>query len=99
MNIDEFDFEYTAKAVYIMNKSARDNYGSWEDLRSFMISMAYTYCHESNSFSTGGFNLTAYNTPNGERSVRASVSGYVACKYAEKVQECNQQIKELANTI
>lgn len=96
MNIDEHDFDYTAKAVYIMNPSAREQYDSWEDLRSFMVSMAYTYCHESNSFSTSGFNLTAYASPDGkERVVRASVMGYVACQYAERA----NRIKELARVL
>ena len=96
MNIDEHDFEYTAKAVYLMNVSVRESYDSWEDLRSFMVSMAYTYCHESNSFSTSGFNLTAYASPDGkERVVRASVSGYVAYQYAERA----QRIKELARVL
>jgi hypothetical protein len=96
MRIDEHDFEYTAKAVYIMNVSVRESYDSWEDLREFMISMAYAYCHKSNSFSTSGFNLTAYASPDGkERVVRASVMGYVACQYAERT----QRIKELARVL
>ena len=84
MNINDSEFEDTAKAVYIMNDSARERYESWEDLREFMIDMAYTYCHESNSFSTSGFCLTAYDSPDKERIVRASVSAYVACKFAER---------------
>ena len=96
MEIDKHDFEYTARAVHIMNPSARENYETWEDLLSFMISMAHTYCHETNSFSTGGFNLTAYASPDGkERVVRASVMGYVACQYAER----SQRIKELARVL
>jgi len=96
MRIDEHDFEYTAKAVYLMNPSAREHYDSWEELREFMVSMAYTYCHESTSFSTSGFNLTAYASPDGkERVVRASVMGYVACQYAERT----QRIKELAGAL
>jgi hypothetical protein len=97
MNIDEREFEYTAKAVFIMNDSARERYDSWEDLKSFMISMAYTYCYESNSFSTSGFCLTAYSSLDGkERFVRASVMAYVACNYAEKTQLGTKRIKELA---
>jgi len=87
MKIDEYDFERTAQAVFVMNDSACDQYDSWEDLQSFMISMAYTYCHETNSFGTGGFNLTAYNGPDGERVVRASVSSYVALQYVKCMQE------------
>ena len=84
MNINDSEFEDTAKAVYIMNDSARERYESWEDLREFMIDMAYTYCHESNSFSTSGFCLTAYDSPDKERIVLASVSAYVACQFAER---------------
>lgn len=87
MKIDEYDFERTAQAVFVMNDSARDRYDSWEDLQSFMIDMAYTYCHKSNSFGTSGFNLTAYNAPDGERVVRASVSSYVALQYVKRMQE------------
>ena len=95
MNIDHHDFDYTAQAVFIMNPSARDKYDSWEDLKSFMISMAHTYCHNTHSFSTGGFCLTAYNDVSGERVVRASVMGYVAFQYAERA----NRIKELARVL
>jgi hypothetical protein len=37
--------------------------------------------HTTNSFSAGGFCLTAYDEPNGERKVRASVSGSLAYDY------------------
>jgi hypothetical protein len=43
MRLDYHSFEQTAQAVYIMNPSAQERYHSWEDLRSFMISMAYQY--------------------------------------------------------
>jgi hypothetical protein len=96
MNIDKSEFEYTAKAVYIMNTSSRERYDSWEELYEFMVDMAYAYCHESNSFSTGGFCLTAYSSlDNTERYVRASVMAYVACQYAER----SQRIKELARVL
>lgn len=96
MNINDSEFEDTAKAVYIMNDSARERYESWEELRDFMVDMAYAYCHESNSFSTGGFCLTAYTSLDGrERSVRASVMAYVAARYAERV----TRIKELAGAL
>ena len=60
-----------------------------------MISMAHTYCHNTHSFSTGGFCLTAYNDVSGERVVRASVMGYVAFQYAERA----NRIKELARVL
>jgi len=95
MIINDTDFDYTAKAVYLMNVSVRESYDSWEDLRSFMVSMAYTYCHKSNSFSTSGFCLTAYDDQSGERVVRASVMSYLAFQYAERT----QRIKELAGAL
>jgi hypothetical protein len=85
MNIYKYDFENTAKAVYVMNPYANEAYPTWEDLREFMISMAYTYMHKINSFSTSGFNLTAFDGPDGERVVRASVSASVAKTYIEKM--------------
>jgi hypothetical protein len=85
MNIDEYDFENTAKAVFVMNDSCKERYESWEDLRSFMIGMAYQYGGSTTSFSTGGFQLTFFNTPDGEIFCRASVSAYTALKYVESV--------------
>jgi hypothetical protein len=96
MNINELEFEDTAKAVYIMNDSARERYDNWKELKEFMVDMAYAYCHESNSFSTGGFVLTAYTSLDGkERFVRASVMSYVALRYAERV----TKLKELAGAL
>jgi len=85
MRFDDFDFDCTSKAVYRMNPTIRDQYSSPDQLRQFMESMAYRYCATSNSFSTAGFCLTAYNGLDGERVVRASVSSYVAMKYIAQV--------------
>jgi hypothetical protein len=87
MIIDEYDFEKTAQAVFIMNPSARERYTDWQGLKSFMVSMAYQYCYESNSFSTSGFCLTAFNGSDGERNVKASVQGFTAAKFVQKLQE------------
>ena len=84
MKIDEFDFEYTAQAVYIMNPSSAEQYDSWGDHKSFMVMMAYQYGHNTNSFSTSGFQLTFFQGHVGEINCRASVSAYVAMKYLEK---------------
>jgi len=86
MRIDEYDFENTAWAVFEMNPSAKTQYDNWQELKEFMISMAYKYSHKNASFSTGGFVLTAYDDPNGERVVRASVHSYTAMMYI-KAQE------------
>lgn len=85
MRIDNYDFEKTAQAVFIMNNSVRSKFEDWQNLKEFMINMAYTYCHDSNSFSTYGFCLTAYPSPDGEdRCVRASVSAGLAMSFLEK---------------
>jgi hypothetical protein len=85
MKIDNYDFDNTAKVVFIMNDYVSKNYPTWQDFREFMISMAYSNMHKNTSFSTGGFNLTAYDGPDGERAVRASVSASVAKTYIEKM--------------
>ena len=63
MIVDEYDFEKTARAVLIMNDSAREIYDSWEELKDFMVSMAYTY-RDCNHFGTGGFVLTFFDGHN-----------------------------------
>jgi hypothetical protein len=85
MKIDDYDFENTAKSVFVMNDTCKELYDSWEELKSFMIGMAYQYGGSTNSFSTGGFQLTFFNTPDGEVCCRASVSAYTAMKYVESV--------------
>lgn len=86
MQIDDHAFEQTAQAVFIMNDSARDRYDSWEELRDFMVSMAYQYRDMSTSFSTGGFQLSFYKSSvpsSTEIFVTASVQAYTALKYAK----------------
>lgn len=85
MVIDDREFDMTAKAVWIMNDSIRDRYDTWEDLRSFMIGMAYSYGNTTTSFSTGGFQLTFFKGFDGETNVRSSVSSYTAIKYLEQL--------------
>jgi hypothetical protein len=85
MKIDEYDFENTAKAVFVMNDTCKERYDSWEDLQSFMVGMAYQYGGSTNSFSTGGFQLTFFNGSDGEICCRASVSAYTAMKYVEAI--------------
>lgn len=86
MKIDDYDFVNTAKAVFVMNDSAKERYKSWEDLKSFMVDMAYAqYGGHTHSFSTGGFQLSFFNGSDGEINCRASVSAYVALKYVEAI--------------
>lgn len=85
MILDEYDFEHTARALMVMNESVSERFLDWEDLASFMRGMAYTYCNDSNSFSTAGFVLTVFDASDGTRNVRASVSAHVAHRYVEKI--------------
>jgi len=98
MTFDEMDLENTARAVFIMNESAREKYDSWEDLRSAIISMAYVYGNKSTSFSTGGFQLTFFVSPSNSDEIfcRTSVSSYTANRYAKMVAERMKQISDMA---
>jgi len=88
MRLDEHEFDMTAKAVWIMNDSARERYDTWEVLRSFLVGMAHS-CSATmsftTSFSTGGFQLTFFKGFDGETNVRSSVSSYTAIKYLEQL--------------
>jgi len=98
MRIDDYDFDQTAQAVFAMNPSASQNYDSWEELKGFMISMAYTYGRKTNSFSTSGFQLTFFDsTDGGDICVRASVSSFVAIEYVKRVQRVVELCKLLDN--
>jgi len=98
MKIDDYDFDQTAQAVFIMNPSAKERYETWKDLKSFMVSMAYTYGYKTNSFSTGGFQLTFFpSSEEGEIAVRASVSSYTAFEYTNRVKRIVELTKQLEN--
>lgn len=92
MKLDDSYFDKTAQAVFIMNESAREQHETWEDLKFFMISMAYTYGHKINSFSTSGFQLTFFNGHDGEINCRASVSAYTALRYAKQVERIREMV-------
>jgi hypothetical protein len=99
MKIDDYDFDQTAQAVFIMNPTAKERYETWEDLKSFMVSMAYTYGHNTNSFSTGGFQLTFFpSSGEDEIAVRASVSSYTAFQYINRVKRIVELAKQLENS-
>lgn len=98
MKIDDYDFDQTAKAVFAMNPSAPQNYDTWEDLKSFMVSMAHTYGQQTNSFSTSGFQLTFFQSSDGEDiCCRASVSSFVALEYVNRVKRIVELTKQLEN--
>jgi hypothetical protein len=84
MKIDDYDFENTARVVFLINPRARRGYRDWEELRDSMISIAYLYCYKSNSFSTGGYLLTGYDGSDGERHVRASVTAFTVMEYLKE---------------
>lgn len=83
MRIDEYDLTKTAQAVFAMNPSVRAVKDSPESLMFFMVSMARQYLEKSTFFSTYGFCLSAYQNPDGETVVRASVSPSLVMGYLE----------------
>ena len=96
MRIEDYDFELTAKAVYAMNESMREQYANWREVESFMMSMAYQHGDSVTSFSTGGFQLTFFKGSDGETICRASVSAYTAERYASAVNDRLNHIASLA---
>ena len=82
----DMDFDNTARAVFIMNDSARERYDSWEDLRAFMLGLASQYSHNDGctSLSTGGFQLS-FTRGDDKIYVTPSVSAYTAIRYLEQV--------------
>lgn len=99
MRFDDYAFEQTAKAVWQMNESAQEQYDHPDQLQDFMESMAYQYCKDSNSFGTGGFQLTAFTSASGERHVTASVQAYTAFRYAEAVADRMHQIRSVVQQL
>jgi hypothetical protein len=90
MRFDDYAFEQCARAVYIMNDSARELYDSWEELRSFMESMAYQYGGNAGCthFETGGFCLS-FSRSSVDREdwfVTASIEPYTALRYIKSMQ-------------
>jgi len=96
MQFDDYSFENAARAVFFMNPSAQERYDSWEDLKSFMIGMAYQYMDNLASFSTGGFQLTSFKISGGEENyVIASVSAFTANEFAKRMTNAGKALKEL----
>ena len=89
--LDTNTFKQTAQAVFILNESASERYANWQNLQGFMESMAHQYCIDRSEtfFSTGGFCLTAFNTPT-ERHVVATVMAYTAKKYLDAFDSATQ---------
>lgn len=82
MFLDDNTFEQTAEAVYILNPYIHGKYPTVTDLLTFMKTCAQLYMYDSTSFSTAGFELTAFISSDGEnRVVRASVSAFTALMY------------------
>lgn len=89
MRFDDYAFEQCARVVFHMNDSARECYDSWEELKSFMESMAYQYGGNGGCthFATGGFVLSfsRSSVDKDDWFVTASVQPYTAIKYIERV--------------
>lgn len=86
LKIDERSFDLTSVSVYNMNPSARERYTSADDLRDFMVSMAYHYQHETTSMGTSGFQLTFYKCAGSDDTgCIASVSAFLAEGYMREV--------------
>ena len=98
IKLDQYDFENTAKAVYVMNPLMHERYDSWEAFKSYMEYMAYGMSADVTSMSTAGFQLTAFPITDG-RMVRASVSAYTAIKYVESMQGISDTLKEIVSQI
>ncbi|CAB4162593.1 hypothetical protein UFOVP787_67 [uncultured Caudovirales phage] len=82
MVLDDRTFEQTAEAVHILNPYINGKYPTVTDLLTYMKSCAQLYMYDSTSFSTAGFDLTAFISSDKEnRVVRASVSAYTALSY------------------
>jgi hypothetical protein len=85
-------FEDTAKVVFEINDTWKEQYEDWTQLMSRMESFAslYSIGEDAGFFSTGGFVLTAFNS-NGKRHVVASVMTYCVDQY---IKERDQMIKD-----
>lgn len=96
LNYSEYDFDNTARAVYVMNQSAQERYDNWDELREFMLTMANQYADNDGctSFATGGFHL-AFSRGDGKVHVTPSVQSFTALRYAETVAERLNAIRSL----
>lgn len=98
IRFDDYAFENAAKAIYIMNESARDQYNSWKELHEFMTSIAniHAFRKDTTCFSTGGFVLTFVRSSDmSDIWITASVQSYMVARYAEKVNKQLNSIREL----
>ena len=95
----DYDFDNTAKAVYVMNESAQTRYENWQELREEMLGFAsqYSYNDGCTSFATGGFHL-AFSRGDGKVYVTPSVQSYTALRYAERVTEMVDKMTSLAGS-
>lgn len=87
----DYDFENTARAVYIMNESAQERYENWQELREEMLSFAsqYAYNDGCTSFATGGFHL-AFSRGDGKVYVTPSVGAFTALGYIERIRSMTE---------
>jgi hypothetical protein len=85
VKLDQSTFEQTARTVFIMNETMREEYGCWQDIESYMTSMAYGMKPDCTFTGTGGFYLTAFNGADG-RTVTATIMPFMALEYLKRLQ-------------
>lgn len=92
----DYDMENTAKAVWIMNESAREKFANWRELESEITGMAYRYANDrdATSISTGGFSL-AFTRRDDRVYVTPSVSSFTALSYTEDMNRRLDTIRSL----
>lgn len=84
LELDDLSFENTAKAVWMMNESARERYEVWKDLLSVMQGRAYMYAEtDTQYFSTGGYCLSYFDSGDGKQNCVATVMGYTAKRFCD----------------
>jgi hypothetical protein len=85
MRIDTYDLDIASRVLWHINPAVSKYYASEEHFKEYINSCAYNYMHNSTTFSTAGFHLTAYDGSDGERVVRISISAYAVAKYLGEI--------------
>jgi hypothetical protein len=91
IKFEDSTFDQTAQVVHTINSTMREKYGTWQRIAEAMKANAWLYMDQtdSTSMSTGGFELTAFNS-SGRKHIRASVSAYAVAKYLVETQVWDQ---------
>lgn len=98
---DEHSFTNTAKAVYAINDSIREHYGSADELENYMYSEAYSHSVRQAKrglkptfFSTGGFCLTFFECTDGNTHCVATVMAYTVQYFLEKLKDLTDFLED-----